>query len=1064
MRLNILMKMDLWTRIKPSLVLSFLVCLSADAFASNKEVISAADHYEFDQISQQVTIKGKVTSQGDNMALPGVNITVKGTKQGAMTDFDGQFSITVPSDQAVLIFSFMGYLNQEISIAGKTAVNVQMVPDSKALNEVVVVGYGVQKKATLTGAVETVKSEAFKDRPVTNPALALQGETPGLVVTRSSTRPGNENINLQIRGATSINGGTPLIVIDGIPAITDQSFYNMNSDDIESVTVLKDAAASIYGSRAANGVVLVTTKKGKKGVMRVDFNASTRINTIGIRPPVANMQGYAQMYLAAMTEDEKAGILSSNYSVFQNRDNLMLAVSGYEGLYKMNDGTSTYLANADRFDEMYGNAVSQQYLTSISGGSDKSTYRLSFGYTEDVGSLKTAYDGRQQYNLRFNNSYQLKDWAKLETGFSYINYTVSGPSNGLSNEEIYDPPFYPAQNPYGQWYANFGNVGNRNSVARTADGGRENTKRDQYNLNMALTLDLYKGLNFKLTGAYNRDFRNGESYVLSLPQYSWFGDLINTINATSNYKVYSENKTYQNYGGFLNYNRSFGNHNITGLLGITTELYEHNGFSASRDNFTDKGLQSLNLATDNKQNDASKYHYGFYSFIGRVNYAYKDKYLVEVSARRDGSSKFSSDNRWSNFGSANVGWVLTQEDFLKSFEALSFLKLRASYGEMGNQGGISNYDYLSTISYGTQLFGVSPAEQITSEVGAITSRDKTWERVGITNIGMDFSFLNKRLFGTVDIFKKRNQGMLINEIFPDILGGTPPLSNSGELVTKGWELTLGWRKDTGKFKYSASFNMGDSRNDLAYLGGASVITPGINKLLQGYSMNSIWVYKTDGYFANKEEADNYVSEVGSTLMPTNGTVRLRAGDTKRVDINGDGVIDESDLVFKGDTGVHYNYGINFSASYGGFDFSSFFQGVLENKFIRGGFMAYPYAAWYTNQPISYLGKTWTEENPDAEYPRLSLTNGSISKWNYSNNDFTIQNNRYIRLKSLVIGYTIPQVTINNIKLDKVRVYFAGNDLWELTTVKDGYDPEFGDSVSSVYPFNRTWSLGLNVSF
>lgn len=1036
--------------------------------------------------AQQLVITGVITDVNTDEALPGVNISIKGTTQGTITDVDGKYSIEVNSDDDILVISSLGFLSEEIPVNGETTIDVSLIADIQSLDEVVVVGYGTQKKATLTGSIETVSSETFEDKAVTNPALLLQGQSPGLVVTRSSSRPGNESLSFQIRGATSVNDydkddprtkpleTQPLIIIDGAPTINNEAFYNLNADDIESISILKDASAAIYGSRAANGVILVTTKKGK-GKVKVTLNSNLRISTIGIRPPTPTLQEYATVWLEAAEQDGD----NANYWGWQSEENLLLMQTGHEGIYPTQYWGDIYIANAPRFDEMYGTTVSNQQNISISGSTERSNFRISGGYAENVGSLKTAYDGKVQYNSRINYDYKITDWFKLETGVSYFNSHISSPSTGLDASSIsYDPPFFPAKNPYGQWYANFNIAGNRNSIAATVDGGRENTRQDQLKLNFAATVDIYKDLSFKATAVFDKDFYNYQKYILTVPQYTWYGELApESVNSTSSIRERSRTISYQNYGAFLNYTKTLGNHNFSAMAGITTELSVDKNLYGYRKDFEDYGVYDLNLGSEETlvEADGGAGQWGLYSYVARFNYNFKNKYLLELNGRRDGSSKFDVGYKWSNFGGFSAGWVLTEEEFMQVITPLSFMKLRFSYGEMGNQQGIGNYDYYSLMSFGTALFGTSANQQTAAYLNSISSNDRTWERVGVTNYGVDFRMFDQKLYGSFDYFFKKNDGMLIEINYPDVLGGDAPTSNSGVLETHGWEATLGWRSKVGELTYNISLNMGDNRNELVSMEGADTWAAGNVFAREGYPLNSWFLYRTDGLFKNESDVETYYDKYTSSVQgvvpsSTDVTQRLRAGDTKRVDLDGngyisdvgDGVNDKGDVEFMGDAAPHYNYGINLGLQYKGFDFSAFFQGCLEQKIQRSGYMSYPFYALWTNQTTAYIGKTWTETNTNAEYPRMTA-NTTRSAWNWKNNDFMLQNNRYIRLKSLVLGYTFKEVKISKYNIESLRVYFSGNDLFEITSIKDGYDPEFGESSNNSYPFTRTWSFGVNIT-
>ncbi|PXY39214.1 SusC/RagA family TonB-linked outer membrane protein [Flavobacterium cheongpyeongense] len=1062
MKMNFLIKTNLWLRLKPSLVLSFLICFSFQSFALSKEESNISKSYVRNEEADQIIIKGKVTSAEDNLGIPGANVTIKGVKGGVTTDFDGSYTITVSSPDVILVFSSVGLKTKEIRVDAQRIINVTLENDVAALKEVIVVAYGTQKKITSTGSIETVTAKSLQDRAVTNPALSLQGQTPGLVVTRNSSRPGREGLNLQIRGATSINGGSPLIVIDGNPAINNEAFYNMNPDDIQSVTVLKDASAALYGSRASNGVIMVTTKKGKNGKMKVELATTTRVNVLGIRPQTPTMQQYATAWLDAAEQDGA----QANYWGWQSKENLELMKTGYAGIYPTQFWGNIYISNSPRYEEMFGRSVSTYHNGSISGGTDNTNYRVSYGYSEDVGALQTAYDGKKQYNVRLNYDYNVNKWLKLETNISYFKYDLSSPSSGMDGSVSQDPPFFPSRNPFGQWYANFNIAGNRNNVAATVDGGRDKTTRDQIMMNVAATFKLYDGLTFQTKVAYNKDFFNNLNYVITVPQYSWYGTLApESVNSESSIRQENKQITYQNYGGFLNYDKSFGNHSFAALLGMTAEKTEDVRLYGYRKGFIDNGVYDINMGSIENKVEATggRGHKGLYSYLGRFNYAYKNKYLFEGSGRRDGSSQFGPGNKWNNFGGIQAGWVVSEEGFMKNIKPLSHLKLRYSYGEMGSQSGVGNYSYISNISNGSAVFGTTAAQQASSWVNGITSNQNSWERVVMKTYGADFNFFDTKLFGSYDFFTKKNVGMLTDIIYPDVLGGLAPKTNAGELETKGWEVSLGYRGEIGKLKYSVSANMGDTRNILLKKENAEVITPGVNyNGVLGHPLNPVFLYQT-ALFQTQAEVDAYYANTNNNGALPSGLNVLRPGDTKRVDLNNDGMIDAKDLKFMGDTAAHYVYGVNLSATYGKFDVSTFFQGVLEQNVLRTGFLSYPFNTIYGSQTTAYLGKTWTPENTDAAYPRLT-TNTTRAAWNWENNDFALQNNRYIRLKSLIVGYTLKDLKIAQFQLDKFRVYFSGNDLFEFSKVKDGYDPEFGDSSNNIYPFTRTFSLGLNVSF
>lgn len=1044
------------------------------------------------EAAQSINVKGQVF---DSTGFPviGASVFEKGTTgKGVITDLDGNFMLTVSFPKAIIVISYIGFKTLEVPASDAGLRKIVLKEDTEVLDEVVVVGYGTQKKATLTGSIEQVSSKALESRAITNVGVALQGQTPGLVVSRGSSRPGNESLSFKIRGATSVNGGSPLIIIDGVPALNDASFQNMNSDDIESITVLKDGSASIYGAKAANGVILVTTKRGK-GKVTVDYSFNMRFSTPGITNFSPSMSEYASIWIEANKEERVP-----NWWGWLSEENMLKMQQGIEGIYPTYWG-DIFIGNANRLDEMFVTRFSYQHNLSASGSTEKTEYRISVAYADNQANLATAYDGQKQINLRLNYGIKMTDWLKLETSASMVKTDTESPSVGLDNSMYgYDMPFFPAKNPYGQWYANFGTVGNRQAVAATSEGGCDNKTNLTTRVDLKAIADIWNGISFEgMVSFQNEEYRR-ERYVLPVSTYDWFGNpadyavldatntsLANTTNPAKiqegnnpGYLLQSDNRLYQYYSALLKYNKTFKEvHNISAMMGINAEKWVNKKTAAARETFADNGVYDLNLASGAQGNSGGKSQNGTYSYIAKVNYNYAEKYLIELMGRRDGNSKFADGHRFKNFASASAGWVFTQEDFMKFITpVVDFGKVRFSYGSSGNDAGLGDYDYLSTINQGTTILGLPANSLVSSGLNnsGLISYTRTWEKVEQKNFGIDFAFLRNRLTTSFDYFIKDNKGMLSPVTYPAVLGGKAPKTNSGHLNVKGWEFTLGWRDTLKDFSYFINLNVSNTKTMLKDLEGADSYGGGKNGTVNGYPLNSYFLYRTDGYFKNQTEVDRYYALYGAggaslSNVKQGTTNELRPGDTKRVDLNGDykitdnGVTD-SDLQFMGDADPHYVFGITMGGSWKGFDLNMLFQGVGKQYIVRGGWMAYPFAAQYSNQNPNFLGQTWTESNPNAKYPRLT-SNSEHAKWNYLNNDFMLQNNRYIRLKSLVVGYTLPQQWSRKARLEKVRVYFSGNDLWEATSIKDGFDPEMGEmSQNSGYPFSRTWSFGVNVSF
>lgn len=1013
--------------------------------------------------------------------LGGVTVLVKGTTTATITDDNGKYTVNVPSSNSVLVFSYVGMVSLEQKVGNSTTLNVPLVVAGQNLNEVVVVGYGKQKKTTLTGSVEQISSKTLESRAVTNVGLALQGETPGLLVTRTSPRPGNEGLDFVIRGQSSVNGSAPLIIVDGVPVLNSFSFLNMNADDIESISILKDASASIYGSAAANGVILVTTKRGR-GKTRYDFSSNMRFTTNGITGYSPSMQEYATMWIEANKEET-----NPNWWVWGNKDNMLKMQQGIEGAYPL-FGIDYFIFNANRIKEMFATRYSYQNNLSISGSDEKTSYRLSFGMADNKGNLATAYDGQKQYNARFNYDIKLSQKLKLETGISLVDAKTSTPSTGLDNTLYgYDMPFFPAKNPFGQWFACFNGVdggANRNAAARTSDGGRDNRNSLTGRADLKAIYQIYKDLSIEGLASVQNERFNQETFYLAVPVYNWYGKQTGWAGGLdttkTSYYTKAWTSTSQYYSLLMRYNKSINKvHSISAVAGIDAQKTNYNWVSANRVGFTDLGVRNISLgSTATQTNDGFSSQYGNYAYLARLNYGYKDKYLLELQGRIDGSSRFATGHKFQNYGGASAGWIFTKENFLDGITSVvNFGKLRASWGSSGNQAaGLGEFDYLSLIKIGTTVLGLPAALQNSSSLlnNGLISYSRTWERVVQKNVALDLGFLKNRLSSTVEYFTKDNLGMLVNVNYPSVLGGSAPKTNSGHFSTKGWEAILKWNEAKKNFSYNIGVTLSNTKTKVTGVQGADSYVAGRNGIVNGYPYQPWFVYKTDGYFADQKEVDAYYAKYGSSadlagLPQNNLAVALRPGDTRKVDVAGTGNITgsgnaKSSLIYAGDGTPHYLFGINLGGSWKGLDLTAFFQGQLKQLIMRNGYMSYPFNTLFTNQNPTFLGETWTTDNPNALFPRLTV-NPNRARWDYANNDFMLQNNRYIRLKALIVGYSLPQSLIGKTKLEKVRVYFSGNDLWEMAHIKDGFDPEMGEtSQNAGYPFARTWSFGVNVGF
>lgn len=1046
-----------------------------------------ADTEEVQTVFQSSTIRGTVVD-ANGIPVIGASVLVKGTSNGTITDIDGNF--TLQNTSGTLVVSYIGYKTQEVLIQNQKVFNIVLKEDTEVLDEVVVVGYGVQKKATLSGSVAQVKGEeVLKGKATQSMASALQGTIPGLTITRTSSRPGNEGTNITLRGGISVNDGanSPMIIIDGVEAY-EWELSQINPNDVESISVLKDASAAIYGTKAAGGVILVTTKRGKEGKLKVTYSGSVHANVVGERYPVSNGQEWAKMHNQAVLNDYKYGADHTYGWKLGYPQEVWESLANGERIEGMVNGTYRILdPYADQFDAVYGTTWGQSHNVMVSGGNDKVRVMTSLGYANDRSLIDVVYDGQKKYNFRTNLDYKLNDIVKTEFNVSYDNRNTSSPQQGVG-QGLQDMYIFPLYNEYGQFYDTFG--GN-NVLAKLIEGGRSSNTEEIMRLGGKLTLDFnkyIKGLSFQTSANFRirhhkqiqrqthvtlYDWAGETTSIDGYPDYSQGGGSVWSETSDDNCWVKNtlEDTFYQTYNALLNYNRSFGDHNMALMAGLTGEKTSYQKFYQYRSGMTNDSLDDINLGdVTTAQATGGSNEVGMISWIGRFNYDYKGTYLLEGLFRRDGSSKFAKENRWANFYGLSGAIRFSEYDFVKNLNIFDNLKLRASYGETGSQGGIGNYDYYSTIGKGTTIFGYDGTKVNTAWISSMTSRDRTWERVSTTNFGLDFAVLNNRLSGTFEYYIRKNNDMLISVTYPQFLGATAPKTNSGGYRANGWELSLNWNDRIGDdFNYNVGLSLSDARTKVTNYEGAAAITYGKNAIVEGKPINAIYVFKTDGYLQTEDDVTEYYQTINGegTLAPVENTnSQLRPGSVRKVDLSGDGAITTDDLYYYGDSNPHYQFGINLGASYKGFDFSAFIQGIGQQNLIREGNLRGPFVSWWMNQNKTYLYETWTEDNTNARFPILSF-DGSVNNWNYSQyNDINVMNVWYARLKNIVLGYTLPKQWINKVGLENLRLYISADNLWELTHVDDGFDPEAQAATGQgkIDCYARTVSFGIDLTF
>lgn len=1020
--------------------------------------------------AQNTTINGTVITALDRSPLAGVTIQVKGSQKNVLTNSEGIFNIAV-SKGSTLVFSYTGYDTKEIVVNGQTTLEVTLAANIEQLSDVTVIGYGTRKKGELTGAVSKVDSKVFETRPLTNTLNALQGTLPGVTVTRGSGRPGNESYSLQIRGASSVSGSKVLVLIDGIPG--DLNLINPN--DIAELTVLKDAAASIYGARAADGVIIVTTKKGKKGAPSILYSGNYGIKKPQFLKKRTNTLQLAEMFDEGMRNINQPGVSQEVFNKIRanaepDPTGWLKYLENFPGFYQSHDWT----------DDVFGTGVQQMHNLSISGGGDNNSYLLSAGYQRNEGVFKYGENHSDRYNLRMNYDVKLSKKLNIETHTSFesqptIEPTAVGSILYFVNQMGSYVPLY---NPLGQLYKYQG--GFRNPVQYLQEAGVNASNAYRLSTNIKGNLQLYNDL--KLVGqvGVNVNFNDGKTTNPTFPQHNWDGSNFDIVNVPNN-AVFSNSKSlYQNYTGYLDYNKTIADkHKINLMAGASREVNNYQGLSITGYNFASNDIFTLNLA-DRTKTEYSNFtgnmsDWALQSYFARLSYAFDRKYLIDFTTRMDGSSKFAKDKRWSAlFPSVAVAWNLSEENFIKSLNVFDNLKARLSWGQSGNQElSFGNYDYISLISISSAYPMGVPNVGLPGAVSSIASASRTWETIETTNAGIDFSFLNSKLNGSFDYYIKRNNNMLVNDQLPAILGGSAPTQNIGKLETKGWDFSLVWNDQKGDFKYSISAMLSDSKNKLIELKGNDSYGEGLVYARKGYSLNSYFGYQYDGIIKTAEQLADY-KKLGN--VPGN----IALGDVMFTDVDGDGKITafgdpskgkQGDMVYLGNLLPRYTYSSNINLSYKGFDLGIFLQGIGQRQGVRTGEFAYNFT-WVWMQPLEYFyGKNWTPDNPDARYPRIipgSVGYDEVQNWNWRYSSMRMNNLAYLKVKLLTLAYNLPKTLVHKAKMQSVRVYVSGQDLF--TFSKDMWNNSFNPeetwerSDEQTYPFNSVISFGMDIKF
>ncbi|SEA40900.1 TonB-linked outer membrane protein, SusC/RagA family [Arachidicoccus rhizosphaerae] len=1001
---------------------------------------------------QQQQIEGIVTDSTGH-PIGGVSVLLKGTSQGTITDAEGRYLIMAKKGD-VLIFNYVGYETEQLMVGESTQLNVTLHSKPTALNDVVIVGYGTTTREKLIGAVDQVTNKNIENRPVGNLTQALQGQAPSLLIQQKSMDPNNNAININIRGLNTKTNASPLVVIDGM--ISDINNMNsLNPNDIDKISILKDAGtAAIYGSRSASGVILITTKHGAKNMApNIKLGASGGVQTADILyHPVEGWQN-ATLLNVALTN----GGNSPAFTPEQIQD-----LKDHKDAPWM-------------MDYIFKNAAQQRYDASVSGGSAASSYNVSGSYFGQGSNFIGPGYGIQRYTLRTNYTTEYKR-LKLNVILGYVRNDGKGDqaNAGFKIADASRTPKYYYNNPLsddGRYIVS--SVGT-NTAAALELGGYNKHNNDWVNVGTALDFTITNDL--KARGVFGYDLNSNWNFVRNL-QYPTYNSIESTEpvlnNTTRNTENYSSKNVYINAQFLLDYNKNFGKHEIAAMAGVSQEVVNNKSMQVITE-FTDPDLGTPVSEGDNQTTfDNSRTQVNgtlkrvIQSVFGRLDYSYDRKYSAEFTIRSDGSTRFPKENQWGVFPSLSLGWRVSEEPFMQSYkDNVGSLKLRGSWGILGNQE-IADYQYFTTYTVYSNVVGFD--NTIYSGTGfQIGSPDLKWEKVNTRNIGADLGFFNDRLTVNLDYFYNKTNDILLSPITPSVLGTTLGDVNIGSMENRGWEVTFNYQFKTGEVSHSASFNIGNTQNKALDLGNPQIrVIDNVGFIQQnGLPLGAYYGLKTDGLFQSKEEIANSAIPVGVSPQP---------GDVKYVDRNGDGIIDDNDRQYLGDGFPHYNFGLNYSLNYKGFDFAVLIQGVGKRlQSLRGDiFMPFHNGAWY---PVIFQHEldTWTVTNTDARYPRLTTDNSSSFSNNWGRpSDAVLLNAKYIRVKNIQLGYTLPGKLTGKWGLKSVRAFINMQNPFTFSpnSFIDPESTEFDNLLNSSggnsgrnYPTLKFYGGGININF
>lgn len=987
---------------------------------------------------------GTVTDE-EGEALIGVTVKASTGKAATITDIDGKYVISLTAP-ATLTYEFLGMEPQTFKATSSATHDVVMKAANTTLDDVVVVGYGIQKKINLTGAVQSVSSQEILKRSVSNGSSALQGIVPGLTATQSSGAPGADQASIRIRGAGSISSTqSPLVLIDGVEG----DLNRLDLNQIESISVLKDAAsASIYGARASNGVILVTTKRGTEGKVKVTFNGYLGVNKPTSMPKAVDAVGYLRAVDKARINDNQEPINTDLIEAY--------LTEGADGINRYDTDWRDLI--------MKKSALTQNYAVTVSGGSKLVKLFASAGYYKQDGMV--ANNSFERTNLRLNSDFTVNKWISLGADMGVRQSVVQAPIGGSANQYIGYAmtfiPTLPAINADGSW--GYGSNGN-NPIATINDGGYNHSVAPEYTARLTANINPFKGLNILGTYTWKRNDGISKAYAdnyelfnggVSMGLYPTAIRSANEERSASVLKQYNVMATYENTFAEKHY--------LKVMAGMQSEDFFSSSITANRkghryDGYEDVGHGDSTTAT----NSTYRYEWAMLAYVFRLNYIFDDRYLIEFTGRYDGTSRFLNHKRWGFFPSASVGWRISEENFWESLRpVVDNLKIRGSYGRLGNQSIGSYFPYLSAVSAGDSYgywfdkgfsTGAAQVQLPNAEIG--------WEKSSQWDVGLDFSLFNSRLSGTFDFYYRKVTDMLQVFPVPEFVALGAPYVNAGDMRNRGWELSLSWNDRIGDFSYFVKGNISDVRNKVLDLYGHDPYK-GSTITAEGLPIGSYYGYIADGFFQSYDEI-NAVDENGNYINAVYGDrANTKPGYIKYRDINGDGKITLDDRTAIGENRAHYEYSLTLGFEWKGIDFSAMFHGVPKKDVYYSGGGSRPFVGNTT--VYEYQLDTWSEDNPNAKFPIL-LQDPNGSHPNNFESSFWVQSGAYCRLKNLVIGYTLPRKWTNKAAIDRLRFYVTMQNLFTIrgNNFYEGFDPETS-AGASCYPLNKSFIFGVNLEF